>query len=39
MDWFSIVREIKITKHINLLLPLKDLIISALAKTTAYSIL
>jgi hypothetical protein len=25
MDWFSMVREIKITKHVNLLLPLKDL--------------
>jgi hypothetical protein len=25
MDWLSMVREIKITKHVNLLLPLKDL--------------
>jgi hypothetical protein len=25
MDWFSMVREIKITKPVNLLLPLKDL--------------
>jgi hypothetical protein len=25
IDWFSMVREINITKHVNLLLPLKDL--------------
>jgi hypothetical protein len=25
MDWFNMVKEIKIIKHVNLLLPLKDL--------------